>query len=112
MIQELTKQENRIAHAIASDLSQKEIADVLCISTQTVHTHTRTIRRKLKVQSKAGVVQKYLLSLENPKAFIPGVFFLLLQLFMIVSVEDYDVRKVRNGKRMAKKTVKVRRYEG
>lgn len=111
MIQQLTKQENRIAHAIASDLSQKEIADALFISPQTVHTHTRTIRKKLGVQSKAGIVQRYILSLENPKSFLPGVFFLLLQFFMIVSVEGFDVRKVRTGKRMAKKTVKVRRYE-
>lgn len=111
MIQQLTKQENKIAHAISSDLSQKEIADVLCISPQTVHTHTRTIRKKLGVQSKAGIVQRYILSLENPKAFIPGIFFLLLQLFMIYSVQDFDVRRVKGGKKMARKTVKVRRYD-
>lgn len=91
-MENLTKQERRVANGVASDLSEKEIADLLCVSNSTVHFHTKNIRKKFGVQSKAGIVQKYLLSLDDPKSFIPGVLMLLLHLFMIVSVNQFDVR--------------------
>jgi DNA-binding CsgD family transcriptional regulator len=92
-MESLTKQETRVAHGIASDLSEKEIADKLYVSPSTVHFHAKNIRKKFGVQSKAGIVQKYLLSLEDPKAFVPGILMLLLHLFMVVSVNDFDARK-------------------
>ncbi|AUC13806.1 hypothetical protein BTO06_00975 [Tenacibaculum sp. SZ-18] len=91
-MQTLTNQEMKIAHCISSDLSEKEIADKLFISPSTVHSHTKNIRKKFGVRSKAGIVQKYLLSLDDPKSFVPGVFMLFLHLFMIVSVNQFDVR--------------------
>lgn len=107
----LTRQETRIAHAIASEYSEKQIASGLFIAESTVHTHAKNIRKKLGAKNIAGITQKYLLSLDNPKAFIPGIFFLMLQFFMVFSLEDFDVRKVKRG-RKAHRTAKVRRGNG
>ncbi len=55
---ELSPRECEIARLVARDLSNKEIAGVLEISTWTVATHLRRIFAKLRVHSKAAMVAR------------------------------------------------------
>jgi DNA-binding NarL/FixJ family response regulator len=41
---------------IAEGLSNKQIADKLCLSTHTVNTHRKNLMNKLKVNNTAGVL--------------------------------------------------------
>jgi DNA-binding CsgD family transcriptional regulator len=61
----LTKQENRVAHLIANEYLEKEIAATLFISVHTAHTHTKNIRKKLNVKNIAGITREYMLRLTN-----------------------------------------------
>ena len=103
----LTRQENKIASLVASEFAEKEIAQKLFISYKTVHTHTKNIRKKLGAKNNVGIAVRYLLSLETPKAFVPGVICLMAQLFMVFSVQNVELRKTPTAKRI----VKIRRYE-
>lgn len=50
-ISTLTIREQEILHVLASGRSYKDIANALCISTETVRTHVRNIYQKLQVDS-------------------------------------------------------------
>jgi regulator of cell morphogenesis and NO signaling len=54
-VEELSAREVEIVKHIAQGLSNKEIADVLCISTHTVMSHRKNIARKLDIHSTAGL---------------------------------------------------------
>jgi regulator of cell morphogenesis and NO signaling len=51
----LSERERDVLVQIVNGLSNKEIADVLCISTHTVITHRKNITRKLNIHSTAGL---------------------------------------------------------
>ncbi len=51
----LGKREREIIAAVAKGMSNKEIADKLCISVHTVATHRRNICSKLEIHSSAGL---------------------------------------------------------
>lgn len=53
--QQLTAREREIISCIASGMSNKEIADRLCLSVHTVATHRRNICAKLNIHSAAGI---------------------------------------------------------
>lgn len=53
--EELSERENDVLVQIVKGLSNKEIADVLCISVHTVITHRKNITRKLHIHSTAGL---------------------------------------------------------
>lgn len=59
---ELTRREKEILGLIASGMTNPEIADQLCLSTDTIKTHRKNMMRKLDVNNTAGLV-KY--ALEN-----------------------------------------------
>lgn len=59
---ELTRREKEILGLIASGMTNPEIADKLCLSTDTIKTHRKNMMRKLDVNNTAGLV-KY--ALEN-----------------------------------------------
>ena len=63
---ELTSQEDKIARFIALGFIEKEIANKLCISVNTVHTHTQVLRKKLNAKNIADVTRNYIFSLKNP----------------------------------------------
>ena len=51
----LSDREKDVIVAVAQGMTNKEIADHLCISTNTVITHRRNIARKLQIHSPAGL---------------------------------------------------------
>ena len=53
--EELSERETDVLVQVVKGLSNKEIADVLCISTRTVISHRKNIARKLNIHSTAGL---------------------------------------------------------
>lgn len=53
--EELSERELDVLIQVVNGLSNKEIADVLCISTHTVISHRKNITRKLNIHSTAGL---------------------------------------------------------
>ena len=53
----LTQREIEIIRLIEKEMSNKEIADTLCISERTVETHRKNIFRKTKLNSVVGLVK-------------------------------------------------------
>ena len=53
--EELSEREKDVLIQVVRGLSNKEIADVLCISTHTVITHRKNIAHKLNIHSTAGL---------------------------------------------------------
>ncbi len=53
--EQLSEREKEIVVCVAKGLSNKEIADTLCLSVNTVTTHRRNIARKLQIHSAAGL---------------------------------------------------------
>ena len=66
---ELSEREKDVLIQVVRGLSNKEIADVLCISTHTVITHRTHITRKLNIHSTAGLtiyaIVNHLVDLNN-----------------------------------------------
>ena len=53
--EQLGEREKEVIVALVQGMSNKQIADHLCISTNTVMTHRRNIARKLQIHSAAGL---------------------------------------------------------
>ena len=53
--EELSAREKEVLVQLVKGLSNKEIADVLCLSTHTVMSHRKNIARKLNIHSTAGL---------------------------------------------------------
>ena len=53
--EELSARERDVIISIVQGMSNKEIAEHLCISTNTVITHRRNIARKLQIHTPAGL---------------------------------------------------------
>lgn len=56
----LSDREKEVVSAIVDGLSYKQIAERLCISMGTIHTHIRNIYKKLHAHSKADVITKFM----------------------------------------------------
>ena len=52
---ELSEREKNVVVCVAKGMSNKEIADKLCLSINTVTTHRRNIARKLSIHTSAGI---------------------------------------------------------
>lgn len=53
--QELSSREKEIIGCVVKGLTNKQIADLLCLSTHTIMTHRRNIANKLQIHSPAGL---------------------------------------------------------
>ena len=53
--EQLGERKKEVIVALVQGMSNKQIADHLCISTNTVITHRRNIARKLQIHSAAGL---------------------------------------------------------
>lgn len=63
-----SKREEQIASLLAQGLSEKEIAEKLCISTATVNNHTANIREKNGLSKNSEIILLYVAHL-NKKPF-------------------------------------------
>ena len=54
----LTQRERRVLQLLTSDLSERDIGQELYVSHNTVHSHVRSIYRKLGVSSRAHALQR------------------------------------------------------
>ncbi len=53
----LTEREREVLHLLAEGQSASELADQLCISTKTIHTHRKNIMEKLRIRRFANLVK-------------------------------------------------------
>jgi ATP/maltotriose-dependent transcriptional regulator MalT len=56
--QELTRRERRVLQLLTSDLSERDIGRELYVSHNTIHSHVRSIYRKLGVSSRASALER------------------------------------------------------
>jgi ATP/maltotriose-dependent transcriptional regulator MalT len=56
--EELTRRERRVLQLLTSDLSERDIGQQLYVSRNTIHSHVRSIYRKLGVSSRAHALQR------------------------------------------------------
>lgn len=89
----LTKQEIKISKLASLGMLEKEIADTLCISTHTVHTHLKNIRKKTGARNMVDIARNFILSLENPKHFFKALLFLVIQFHILFSADAVELRK-------------------
>lgn len=97
-MEQLSKQENKIAHLISQGFIEKEIAEKLYVTKSTVHTHSRNIRKKIGARNIADITRTYILSLPNPADILRvlGVaFFLSLQATIMFTNNDIELRRAR-----------------
>jgi DNA-binding NarL/FixJ family response regulator len=55
----LTAQEQRVANLVAAGMTNREVADALCVSVHTIKTHVKNVLEKLSIRSRwqlAGAV--------------------------------------------------------
>lgn len=68
-----TGREHQIADLLARGLSEKEIADELCISPSTVNNHTRNMREKLHVNKNTELILAYIADVNCKKFSISEI---------------------------------------
>jgi LuxR family maltose regulon positive regulatory protein len=56
MLDPLTEREIELLRMLTTDLTRREIADVMCVSTNTIKTHFAAVFRKLGVNSRPAAV--------------------------------------------------------
>lgn len=104
----LSNREAEIAGHLALGKTEKEVAGELCVSVDTVHTHKKSIYRKLGARSIADVTRivaeyvtrKNLTDLIRKEVIEPNIwkicammFFLSLQ--MVATLNNMDLRQTR-----------------
>lgn len=92
-MKELTKTQYKIAELVSLGNSEKEIANLMFVSINTVHTHTYHIRKKLQARSAVDIARKFILSLDDPKKYFAAFLFLTIQLNILVQDEIIDLRR-------------------
>jgi len=114
----LSNREKSIARLIAWGFVQKEIADMLSISTQTISVHMRNIYRKLAIHKETDLTRWYIFNeyciADNPFKKIVVVFFLVLTCTAILTennlVRTFSSRPFKAAARVSRVT-RRKRYE-
>lgn len=107
-LNELSEQENRIAHLVSNGYIVKEIADQLCISTHTAATHLRNIRQKTGAKNIADITRKYILSLAKPTDVFRVVVLMALQYVLVFGGSDDLYRRGRRSQRNRVRIVRLK----
>lgn len=89
----LTKRQYTIARLITLGNSEKEIADQLFVSYDTVHTHTYHIRKKLGARSAVDIARQFILNLDDPKKYFAALLFFALQFNTVFTAPPVELRK-------------------
>lgn len=89
---ELTNVQYRVADKITRGLSQKEIADDLCVSPHTIKNHIANICKKTNARSSVDIARKFILSLENPKQYFSVIALLFIQFQIMFNCLSLDLR--------------------
>lgn len=89
----LSAAEHKVADLVARGLTEKEIADKLCVSYKTIHAHTYNIRKKWDAKCAVDIARKFILSLENPKQYFAALTFLIIQFHIMVSFPQMELRR-------------------
>jgi DNA-binding NarL/FixJ family response regulator len=58
LLKKLSIREQQLVPLLAEGLRYKEIAESLCLSTETIRTHVRNIYKKLEVSSRTEALNK------------------------------------------------------
>lgn len=98
----VSKTEYKIIGQLACGLSEKEIAAANFTSHKTVRAQTYSARKKLKARCAADLVRMFILDLENPKKYFAAIGLLSLQLFIITTGVDVDMRRTNNSVRVVR----------
>lgn len=123
MMLSLSNRETEIAGYLALGKTEKEVAGELCVSVDTVHSHKKSIYRKLGARSIADVTRivaeyvtrKNLTDLIRKEVIEPNIwkvctmiFFLSLQ--MVATINNMDIRLSR-VKTNTVRMVRIRKNE-
>lgn len=106
MVEEFTKRENEIAKHLALGKSEKMIADELCIGWDTVHTHTRNMRKKINGNNSVDIVRHFILNLKDPKQYFAALGFLVIHVIIIVTGLVIDARSMKVA-RLCKREIEM-----
>jgi len=97
---QITNREEEIMLEVTKGYTFKEIANRLFISTHTVETHVKNIKKKTGARSNVDIARIFILSLDEPKQFfrtIAATFFLGLQIFICTDNYNIDMRRANNS---------------
>lgn len=114
----LSKREKCIARLIAWGYVQKEIADMLKISTQTISVHLRNIYRKLHIHKETDLARVWLFNeygiADNPFKKVVVILFLVISFAAILTENNllrvFPGKPLKTASRVISR-VKVRRSE-
>jgi DNA-binding CsgD family transcriptional regulator len=105
----LTKRELEIADLIHQGFFEKEIAERLFVSPQTVHTHKKHIFQKMGARNIADITRMYILDLKRPLAIITMIFS--LGLHGIATITNADEMRRPQAMRGVRSLSRTRRKE-
>jgi len=98
----LTATEYKIMRQLSEGLIEKEIAAKNFVSPKTVNAHTYNIRKKLNARGVADLVRIFILDLKDPKKYFAAMAFLCLQLGIVATSLDVDLRRPNVTARMVR----------
>lgn len=87
----LTTTEWDVARQVAFGHSEKEIADIMCVSPKTVHAHTYNIRKKTGSRSAVDIARKVILSFDNPHKHFLGAIAIAAS---VIFTTNLNIRKM------------------
>ena len=111
---DLSPTQFRVCIRTANGEGAKQVGDAMFISTHTVQTHLKRIRKKNGLKNVAELVKEFILGLDDPMKTlsterakrIASVILILIQMSTVFNGSDYDVRKKTRVSKANKKAKK------